>query len=93
MSRNSLIQLLLITNKPIHKSKNANNKYMKDHDKNKESLYLKFWDVSNLYGWVMSQKLSVNKFEWSKDTSKFNQNFIKKFNEESDEGFFLEVDF
>ena len=63
MSRNSLIQLLLITNKPIHKCKNANNKYMKDHDKNKESLYLKFWDVSNLYDWVMSQKLPVNKFE------------------------------
>ena len=41
----------------------------------------------------MSQKLPVNKFEWTKDTSKFNQNFIKKFNEESDEGFFLEVDF
>ena len=26
----------------------ANNKYMKDYDKNKESLYLKYWDVTNL---------------------------------------------
>ena len=25
----------------------ANNKYMKDYNKNKESLYLKYWDVKN----------------------------------------------
>ena len=29
----------------------ANNKYMKDYDKNKESLYLKYWQFNNLYGW------------------------------------------
>ena len=29
----------------------ANNKYMKDHDRNKESPDLKCWDVNNLYGW------------------------------------------
>ena len=33
----------------------ANNKDMKDYDKNKESLYLKYWDVNNLYRWTMSQ--------------------------------------
>ena len=26
------------------------NKYIKDYDKNKESLYLKYWNVNNLYG-------------------------------------------
>ena len=36
---------------------------MKDYDKNKESLYLKNWDLNNLYGWAMSQKLPVNNFE------------------------------
>ena len=40
----------------------------------------------------MSQKLPVNYFEWIEDTSTFNEDFIKKYNEESDEGYFLEVD-
>ena len=40
----------------------------------------------------MSQKLPVNDFEWIKDTSQFNEDFIKIYNEESDEGYFFEVD-
>ena len=30
--------------------------------KNKESSNLKYWDVNNLNGWVMSQKVRVNNF-------------------------------
>ena len=40
----------------------------------------------------MSQKLLVNNFEWIKDTSQFSEDLKKKCNEESDEGYFLEID-
>ena len=66
---------------------------MKCYDKNKESSYLKYWDVNNLYGWTMSQKLPVNKFEWIKNTSQFNEDLIRNQNEESDEGYFLKAHF
>ena len=37
----------------------ANNNYIKDNDKDKESSYLKYCDVNSLYGWAMPQKLPV----------------------------------
>ena len=40
----------------------------------------------------MSQKLPVNGFEWVKNLSKFNEDFIKNYDENSDKGYFLEVD-
>ena len=55
----------------------ANNKYLKNYDKNKESSYLQLWDLNNLYGWEISQKLPVNNFEWMKGTFQFNEEFIK----------------
>ena len=63
----------------------ANNNYMKDYDKNKEPSYLKYWDVNNLHGWAMSQKLSVSDFKWVEDISEFNEDFIESYNDESDE--------
>ena len=44
-------------------------KFMKNYDKNKESSYIKCWDVNNLYGWAISQKLLANNFQRMKDTS------------------------
>ena len=41
----------------------TNNKYMKDYDKNKESSYLKYWDVNIIHGWTMLQMLSLNYFK------------------------------
>ena len=35
---------------------------------------------------------SHKSFDWIKDASQFNEDFIKNYNEESDKGYFLEVD-
>ena len=48
----------------VHRHARANNKYMKNYDKNKESSYIQYLDANNLYGWATSQKLPVNGFKW-----------------------------
>ena len=45
---------------------------MKDYDKSKESSYLQYYNINNLYGWAMSQKLPVNNFEWTEYIFQFN---------------------
>ena len=76
----------------IHRYAKANNKYMKDYDKIKESSYIQYLDANNLYGWAMSQKLPVNGFKWIKNTSKIDEKFIKNYDENSDKGYIFEVD-
>ena len=76
----------------IYRYEKANNSYMKDYDKNKESSYVQNWDVNNLWGWAMSRKPPVYNFEWIKGNSQFNEDFIKNYNEESNEWYFLETD-
>ena len=76
-----------------HRYAKANNKYMKNYDEKIESSYLTYLDANNLYGWAMSQKLPVNGFMWYNEyLSDFNEDFIKNYNENSDIGYFLEVD-
>ena len=75
-----------------HTYAKANDKYIKNYDKNNESSYLKYLDANNLYGLAMYQKLPINGFKWVKYLSKFNEDFIKKYDEESNSGYFLEVD-
>ena len=53
----------------IYQYAKSNSKYVKDYDKNKNLPYIQYWDVNNLYGWAMTQKLPVNNFEWIKVTS------------------------
>ena len=61
----------------IHRYAKANNKYMKDYDKNIELSYIQYLDANNLCGWAMSQKSPVNNFKWIEDASKINEKFIK----------------
>ena len=69
-----------------HRYAKANNKYMKNYNKNIESSYIEYLDANNLYGWAMSQKLPINGFKWTKNLSKFNEDFIKKNYENSNTG-------
>ena len=76
----------------IHRYAKANNKYIKDYDKNKESSYIQYLDANNLYGQTMSQKLPVNDFKWINNVSKINEKFIKNYDEDNDKGYIFEVD-
>ena len=55
-------------------------------------MYIEYLDTNNLYGWAMPQKLPVNGFKWIAKSSRFNEIFMKNYNENSDKGYFLEVD-
>ena len=76
----------------IHRYPKANNKYMKKYHEIIESSYLVYLDPNNLYEWAMSQKSSLNGFKWKKNVSKFDEDFIKNNNEDSNKGYILEVD-
>ena len=47
-----------------------------------------------MHGWVVSQKLPVNGFKWveKEELSKFNEDFTKNYDQNSDNGYFLEAD-
>ena len=69
----------------IYRYAKANNKYMKSYDKNKALFYLKYWNVNNLYGWAMSQRLCLGGFKWVEETPQFSEDLIKGCNDDSDE--------
>ena len=50
----------------IHRHATANNRYMKEYNKDNESSYIMYWDAKQILGWAMSQKLPVDGFEWKK---------------------------
>ena len=50
----------------IYRYAKANNKSMKNYNKDKEKSFFQYLDASNLYGWAMSQKLPVSGFKWKK---------------------------
>ena len=70
----------------------ANNKYMKDYNKDKESSYIQYLDTNNLYGMAMTEKLPVKGFKWMDDISMINEDFVKSCNKNSGKGYILKVD-
>ena len=70
----------------------ANNKYMKDYNKDEEESFLQYSGANNLYGFAMSEPLPIDGIEWMKDLAKIDEDFIKNYNENSDKGYILEVD-
>ena len=50
----------------IYTHAKANNNYMKNYDKNKESSYIQYLNPNNLCRWAVSQKLLVDGFKRKK---------------------------
>ena len=76
----------------IQRYAKANNKYINDYKKNKESSYIQYLDANNLYGMVMSEKLPIKGFKWMVDISGIDENFVKSYNKNSGKGYVLKVD-
>ena len=76
----------------MHRYEKQINKYMKDYIKDEEEEFLEYLDANNLYGWAMSEPLPVDSFDWIKDLSKTDEDFIKKFDKDSDKEYIIEAD-
>ena len=69
----------------------ANNKYIKCYDSSKESKYIAYIDVNNLYGWAVSHYLPYSGFKWL-NQKQINDFFLNSVSENSSIGYILEVD-
>ena len=66
----------------------ANNKCMNDYDPKKQSTFLTYPDMNNLYGWAMSEYLPYD-FKWLKNVDEFD---VMSISEKNPIGYFLEVE-
>ena len=67
----------------------ANNKYINDYDPKKQSTFISYLDMNNLYGWAMSEYLPYEGFKWLKNVDEFD---VTSISEKRPVGYFLEVD-
>ena len=77
----------------VYRNAKANNKYMKYYDKHKNDSFLIYTDYNNLYGKAMCRRLPISDFRWEYDTSKIDEDFITKYDDDdSFTGYFIEAD-
>ena len=62
---------------------------MNDYDSKKQSTFISYLDMNNLYGWTMSEYLPYGGFKWLKNIDEFD---VMSVIEKSLIGYFLEVD-
>ena len=67
----------------------ANNKYMNDYDPKKQSTFISYLDMNNLYGWAMSEYLPYEELKCLTNIDDFN---VMSISEKSPIAYFLEVD-
>ena len=67
----------------------ANNKYMNDYNPKKQSTFIPYLDMNNLYGWTMSEYLPYEGFKWLKYVGEFD---VMSIDEKSLIGYLLGVD-
>ena len=67
----------------------ANNKYLNGYDLKKESTFITYLDMNNLYGWATSEYFTYKGFKWLKNIDKFD---IMSFSDKSPIRYILEVD-
>ena len=75
-----------------HHYAKANNKYLNNYDKSKESSFIEYLNANNICGRAMSKKLPVKGLKWLDNLSMFTEEFIKSYDEDSDKGYILGVD-
>ena len=62
---------------------------MNDYYPKKQSTFISYFDMNNLYGWAMSEYLTYEGYKWLKNVDEFD---IMSINEKSPIGYLLEVD-
>ena len=61
---------------------------MNDYDPRKQSTFISYLDMNNLYGWAMSEYFPYEGFKWLKNVDELD---VMSFNEKSPIGYLLEV--
>ena len=67
----------------------ANSKYINDYNPKKQSTFILYLDMNNLYGWAKSGYLPYEGFKWLINANEFD---VISINEKSPIGYFLKVD-